>query len=82
MCLCMTFERSNFLFFLAFILIGAVLGSALGALAERLIPGISVINDNLTGPIGFNLEVITFNIRLNLSAITGLVIGAVIFRKV
>ena len=78
----MTFERSNFLFFLAFILIGAVLGSALGALAERLIPGISVINDNLTGPIGFNLEVITFNIRLNLSAIIGLIIGAVIFRKV
>ena len=78
----MTFERSNFKFFLAFILIGAILGSALGSLIARVFPAVSIINDNLTGPIGFNLEVISFSITLSLSAIIGLVSGAIIFRKV
>lgn len=78
----MIFERSNFIYFLAFILIGAILGSAAGALAAKVVPGIQVINENLTGSIGFNLEVVTFSIRLNLSAIIGIITGIVIFRKV
>jgi hypothetical protein len=35
----------------------------------------------LTGPLGLNLEIISFNIKLNLSSIVGLVLGILIFRK-
>lgn len=78
----MLFERSNFAYFMAFIIIGAVLGSAAGALLVNFLPGLSFIQKSLTGPIGLNLEIISFNIKLNLSSIIGLVLGALIFRKV
>jgi len=78
----MTFSRGNTGYFIAFMIVGAILGAALGSLLASLFPSLSVINRNLTGPIGFSLEIISFTIRLNLSAIAGLVIGILIFRKV
>jgi hypothetical protein len=78
----MTFEKGNTFYFLAFILIGAILGEALGALIVRLMPGLSLITRSLTGPVGFNLEVVSFSIKLSLSSITGIVSGIIIFRKV
>ena len=78
----MTFDRSNTWYFIAFILIGAILGSALGSLIVKFIPAFSIITQNLTGPIGFNLEIISFSLKLNLSAIVGLVFGIFLFRKV
>jgi hypothetical protein len=78
----MTFEKGNSFYFLAFILIGAILGEALGALIVRLMPGLSLITRSLTGPVGFNLEVVSFSIKLSLSSITGIVSGIIIFRKV
>ena len=78
----MTFEKNNFGYLLTFLLVGAILGSALGTLIAGFAPGLSVIQKSLTGPIGFNLEIISFNIRINLSSIIGLIIGAIVFRKV
>ncbi len=78
----MTFEKSNFGYFLAFMLVGALLGAALGSLLVSVVPGLSVITRNLTGPLGIQLEIITFQVRLNLSAIAGLVAGIILFRKV
>jgi hypothetical protein len=76
------FEKSNFAYFMAFIIIGAVLGSAAGALLVNYFPGLAFIQKSLTGPIGLNLEIISFNIKLNLSSIIGLILGILIFRKV
>jgi hypothetical protein len=63
-------------------LIGAVLGSALGALLVNFFPSLSVIVQNLTGPIGFNVEIISFSLKLNLSAVIGILAGILIFIKV
>ncbi len=78
----MTFERHTIGYLLAFMLVGAVLGSALGALLAGFFPGLAVIQKSLTGPIGFNLEIVSFSVRLNLSSIVGLLLGTLLFRKV
>lgn len=78
----MTFAKGNLGFFLAFILIGGILGSALGSLASKFIPPFASINANLTGPLSLNLEIISFGVRLNLSSIVGIIAGFLIFRKV
>lgn len=78
----MRFERLNMGFFIAFLLIGAIIGAAFGTFLVRLFPTIAIINKSLTGPIGFNLEIISFSLKLNLSAIIGMVFGIFIFRKV
>jgi hypothetical protein len=78
----MTFDKSNIGYLLTFMLVGAILGSALGALVAGFVPSLGVIQKSLTGPIGFNLEIISFNIRINLSSIVGLLVGLVVFRKV
>ncbi len=78
----MTFERGNLGYFIAFILIGAILGSSVGTLLARIFPALSLIKESLTGPVGFNLEIVSFSIKLNLSAIIGLVLGFILFWKV
>lgn len=78
----MVFERSNTGYFIAFIILGAVLGSALGNLIVKFVPALKDITASLTGPIGFNLEIITFSIKLNFASIVGLITGIIIFRKV
>ena len=78
----MTFERSNLGFFITFLLIGAILGSALGTLLAKFIPGAAIINQSLTAPIGFSLEIISFSLKLNLASIVGLIAGIIIYRKV
>ena len=78
----MTFQSGNTGFFFCFMLIGAILGSALGALIVKIVPSLSILTKNLTGPIGLNLEIISFSLKLNLSAIIGLIGGVIIFRKI
>ncbi len=78
----MTFAKGNLGFFLAFLLIGGILGSALGTLVVRLFPALQVINASLTGPISLNLEIVSFGVKLNLSAIAGMIVGVLIFRRV
>lgn len=78
----MIFERGNFGYFIAFILIGGILGSALGTLAAHALPALSFVKTGLTGPIGFNLEIIKFELNLNLASIAGIVLGIVLFRKI
>lgn len=78
----MTFDKKNIGFFIAFIIIGAVLGSALGTLLSNVIPSLSILNKNLTGAIGFNIEIISLHIKLTLAAIMGLVAAVIIFLKV
>ncbi|OHD66335.1 MAG: hypothetical protein A2176_07570 [Spirochaetes bacterium RBG_13_51_14] len=78
----MTFERNNIGYLIAFMLVGAILGSAVGTLIAGFVPALSVIQKSLTGPLGFNLEIVSFSIRINLSSIAGLLLGVLIFRKV
>lgn len=78
----MTFDKSHIGYFIAFILVGGILGSALGTLAVKYLPAAAFLQQNLTGPVGFNLEIIEFHLRINLSAVIGIILGAVIFRKV
>lgn len=78
----MTFERKNIGFFISFIVLGGVMGSALGTLIVKLLPMLSIIKANLTEPIGFTLEIISFSLRLNISSIVGIIVGIFIFKKV
>lgn len=78
----MEFSRSNTGYFIAFMLLGGVLGSALGTLIVKFFPEAGFITSNLTGPIGFNLEIISFSLKLNLASIFGLVSGIILFRKI
>lgn len=78
----MTFERSNMGFLLAFMIIGAILGSSAANLLAKIFPALSFLKESLTGPIGFNLDIVSFSLKLNLPAIIGLVTGLYIFRKV
>ena len=78
----MVFERSNMGYFFAFMIIGAILGSALGSLIVKFALNFKVITESLTGPIGFNLEIISLSFKLNLASVIGLVLGIVIFRKI
>ena len=77
----MTFERGNTGYFLAFIIIGGILGSALGTLAVRLLPSLSVLTQNLTSAIGFNIEILSISLRVNIAAIVGIGIGFFLFKK-
>jgi hypothetical protein len=77
----MTFEKANIGYFLLFILIGGILGSAFGTLLARVVPSLSLIKESLTGAIGFNIDIISFSVRLNLSAIIGVIIGIILFKK-
>jgi len=78
----MRFERSNMPFLILFLLVGAVLCLALGVLIVKFVPQFGIITQNLTGPLGFNLEIISFSLTLNLSAIIGLILGFIVFRQV
>ena len=78
----MTFEKGNFGYLLAFMIVGGILGSAVGTLLAKIFPVLSFIKTNLTGPLGFNLEIISFSLRLNLSAILGLTAGIIIFKRI
>jgi hypothetical protein len=78
----MTFERGHFGFFIAFIIIGAILGSAAGTFLAGIVPVLSPLNKNLTGPIGFNLEVLSLYIKISPAAIIGLITGITIFKRI
>ncbi|HPD77763.1 MAG TPA: hypothetical protein PLH88_05010 [Spirochaetota bacterium] len=78
----MFFERSNIGYFLAFMILGGVLGSALGNLVVKFIPQFNIITTSLTGPIGFNLEILSFSMKLNFASIIGIIFGIIVFRKI
>jgi hypothetical protein len=78
----MRVEKASISFLILFLLVGAILCSALGVLIVKFIPQLGIITQNLTGPVGFNLEIISFSLTLNLSAIVGIVLGYIVFRKV
>ncbi len=68
-------------YFVAFLLLGGVLGSALAVLIAKLVPALSVLKENLTAPLGFNIEVVNLSVRLNIGAVAGMIAGAFVFRK-
>lgn len=78
----MTFERGHFGFFIAFTIIGAILGSAAGIFLAGIVPVLSPLNKNLTGPIGINLEVISLYLKISPAAIIGLITGIIIFKRI
>lgn len=78
----MDFERGNIGYFIAFMIIGGILGSAFGTLIAKIFPSLSIVKANLTAPLGFSLEIISFSIRLNIAAILGIVVGIIVFKRV
>jgi len=78
----MQFQRGAMGFFLAFIIIGAILGSSLGALLVGLVPSLSVLTRPLLGPVGFNLDIVSFSLKINFSALLGIIVGFLVFRKI
>ncbi|MBN1501421.1 MAG: hypothetical protein JW982_14770 [Spirochaetes bacterium] len=81
-CHIMTFERSNFGFFITFLIVGAFLGYALGTLIVSIIPAARIITMNLTDAASFDLNVISVTIRLSISAIIGCIAGFLIYLKI
>ncbi|MDA3901519.1 MAG: hypothetical protein PF637_13505 [Spirochaetes bacterium] len=77
----MRFSRENSFYLILFIVLGALLGGALGTLFAEISPALSFLKKNLTGFIGFNLDFIRFEVSLNLSSLLGIVSGIVIFAK-
>jgi len=78
----MNYVKGNLGFFIAFLLLGAILGSALGTLLVRFLPALAFLKVNLTGAIGLNLEIISFSLKINLASIIGILIGIFVYRKV
>ena len=78
----MIFDRGNFGYFIAFIIVGGILGSALGTFAAHALPSLSFLKTSLTGAVGFNLEIIQFGLNLNLASIAGIVLGIFVFKKI
>lgn len=77
----MTFEKGNIGYLLAFIIVGGILGSAVGLLVAKVFPALSILRENLTAALGFDLEIIRISIRLNVVAVAGIFIGIVLFKK-
>ncbi|HPB80952.1 MAG TPA: hypothetical protein PK200_02810 [Spirochaetota bacterium] len=77
----MTFEKGNIGYLLSFIVVGGILGSAVGLLIAKIFPVLSILKDNLTAALGFDLEIIRVSIRLNAVAIAGIFIGIFLFKK-
>ncbi len=78
----MRIERGTLGFFLTFLVLGGVLGSALGTLLVKLAPSLSVISVNLTGPVSLSLDFISFGLRITAASIVGMIVGIVIFLRV
>lgn len=78
----MTIEKGNRGFFLSFVIIGAILGSAIGVFLAGAVPALSILNKSLTNPLGFNIEIISLYVNLTPAAIIGLAGGIIIFIKI
>ena len=76
----MTFSRDHIGFLIGFIIVGGILGIAVGSFLAKLIPSLAVINAPLTRPIGFDLELLSVYFRFNISAIIGMIAGLFVFK--
>lgn len=76
----MTFSRDHIGYFLGFVILGGILGIAIGSFIVKLAPSLAVINAPLTRPVGFDLNLISFYIRFNISAIVGMIAGVLLFK--
>ncbi len=78
----MTLEKRNIGYLAAFLIVGAILGYALGSLLASYYPVLAIVKKNLVGPFDLDLGVFRIGVRLNLSSIVGFVAGALVFWKV
>jgi hypothetical protein len=76
----MTFSRDHIGYFIGFVILGGILGIAIGSFLIKLAPSLAVINAPLTKPIGFDLELLSFYFRFNISAIVGMIAGILLFK--
>ena len=58
------------------------IGICAGDLVVKFIPQFNIITTSLTGPIGFNLEILSFSMKLNFASIVGIIFGIIVFRKI
>jgi len=78
----MVFGRGNLGWFIAFVLIGAVLGTALGGLAGTLTPKLAVLGRNIVPSMGVNLVFMSVQFNINPLTLLGMVGGIFAFIKV
>ncbi len=76
----MTFSRDHIAFFIGFVILGGILGIAVGSFMVKLAPSLSILTAPLTKPIGFDCELISVYVRLNIAAVVGMIAGIVLFR--
>jgi len=76
----MTFSRDHIGYFIGFVILGGILGIAIGSFLIKLAPSLAVINAPLTKPIGFDLELLSFYFRFNISVIVGMIAGILLFK--
>lgn len=76
----MTFSRDHIGYFIGFVILGGILGIAIGSFLVKLAPSLAIINAPLTRPIGFDLEIMSVYFRFNISAIAGMIAGVLLFK--
>ncbi|MEW6526938.1 MAG: hypothetical protein AB1444_09750 [Spirochaetota bacterium] len=76
----MTFSRDHIGYFLGFVILGGILGVAVGSFIVKLVPSLAVINAPLTKPVGFDFEIISLYFRFTISAIVGMIAGVLLFK--
>ncbi|MCX7678278.1 MAG: hypothetical protein N2316_03575 [Spirochaetes bacterium] len=77
----MTFEKGHTGYFIAFLIVGGLLGSAIAVLLAKAFPALSLLQENLTAPIGFNFDVLAFSMKVNIGTLVGIVAGIIFFMK-
>lgn len=77
--------KKNNLLLLFFILVGAILGGIIGEVFGNYVPFLSYGDSIGFGPVIIDLSIIQltigFTMKLNLSGIMGLLLGAFLFKK-
>jgi len=66
------FGKGNLGFFIAFVLIGGILGTALGSLFASLVPALAVLKTNLVPNAAVDLVVMSVSFNINPLTIAGI----------
>jgi len=80
--LAVVFGKGNLGFFIAFVLIGGILGTALGSLFASLVPALAILKTNLVPNAAVDLVVMSVSFNINPLTIAGMCLGIFFFIKI
>ena len=78
----MVFSKANFSYFIAFLLVGGILGTAIGVFLGSSFPALTILKQNVISSACFDLVVISISFNINPITIVGIISGIVLFYKV